>query len=65
MWQVYLSSGGRSKEPSTQKLLWNIIYTFGLKIQPVDRLFWQVERTFLVRHVDQKSAFSAHLITYV
>ena len=65
MWQVYLSSGGRSKGPSTQKLLWNIIYKFGFKIQPVDRLFWQVEGTFLARHVHQKSAFSAHLIAYV
>ena len=50
------------QEPSTQNLLWNINYKFGFKIQPVDRLFLQVERTFLARHVHQKFALSAHLI---
>ena len=64
MWRVYLSSGGQTKGPSTQNVLWNIIYKFGFKIQPVDRLFLQAERTFLARHVHQKLAFSAPLIAY-
>ena len=48
-------------QPSTQNLLWNIILN-GIKIQPVDRIFFQVERAFLVRHVHQKLAFLTHLI---
>ena len=46
-----------------QNLLWNVIYNFGFKIQPVDRIFFlQVERTFLVRRVHQKLAFLTHFI---
>ena len=47
---------------SMQNLLWNIIYNFGFKIQTFDRIFLQVERTFLVRCVHQKLAFLTHLI---
>ena len=43
------------QEHSTQNLLWNIIFNFGFKIQPVKRFFLQVERTFLVRRVQQRT----------
>ena len=48
--------------PSVQNVLWNIFCDFGFKIHPVDRIFLQVERTFLVCHVRQKLTFLTHLI---
>ena len=54
--------GGRTKDRSVQNLLWNIFCDFGFKIHPVDRIFLQVERTFLVCHVRQKLTFLTHLI---
>ena len=45
-------------------LLWNIIYNFGFKFQPVDEIFLQVERTVLLRRVHQTLIFLTHLIAY-
>ena len=35
-----LSSGDQTKRPAPQNLLWNIIYNFGFKFQPVDQIFF-------------------------
>ena len=43
--------------PSVQSFLWNIFFDFSFKIHPVDRIFFlQVERTFLVCHVQSTPA---------
>ena len=66
---LYLSSSGRTKDHwrthYAKLTFWNIIYKFGFKIELVDRLFLQVERTFLACHVHQKLAFSEHLIAQI
>ena len=54
---------GRDQGPSTQNLLWNH-HNFGFKTKPCDRIFWQVETTFLLRRVHQKLAFLTPLIAY-
>ena len=62
--QVYVIVRWPDQGPTTQNLLWNIIYNFGFKFQPVDQIFLQVERTVLLRRVHPKLTFLTHLIAY-
>ena len=40
IWLIYVIVLWQDQRPSTQNLLWNIIYNFGFKIQPVDWIFF-------------------------
>ena len=64
IWLVYVIVRWPHQGHTTQNLLWNIIYNFGFKFQPVDQIFLQVERTVLLRRVHQKLTFLTHLIAY-
>ena len=56
IWLVYVIVWWPDQGPTTQKLLWNVIYNFGFKFQPVDPV--------LLRRVHQKLNFLTHLIAY-
>ena len=64
IWLVYVIVCWLDQGPNTQYLLWNINYNFRFKIQPVDQIFFQVKKTFLVRCVRHDLAFLMHLVAY-